>query len=69
MHTKKEKKGIMNNFLELEPGTIQPLAEDSERMILIPLKDYNRYIENEQTLEIMRKILQESDRIGHKERR
>lgn len=52
-----------------ESGNIQLLAEDTEQMILIPLKDYNRYIESEQTLEIMRKILQESDRIGHKERR
>lgn len=52
---------MKNRFFELEPGAIQLLPEDSERMILIPLKEYDKYKENERTLEIMRKILQESE--------
>lgn len=37
------------------------IAEEKEEMILIPKRDYIRYIENEKTLDNIRKIVTDSD--------
>lgn len=37
------------------------IAEETEEMVLIPKSDYIRYIESEKTLEIIRKIVTDSD--------
>lgn len=37
------------------------IAEEMEEMVLIPKSDYIRYIESEKTLEIIRKIVTDSD--------
>lgn len=37
------------------------ITEEKEEMVLIPKSDYIRYIENEKTLEIIRKIVTDSD--------
>lgn len=42
---------VINNFT----------AEEMEEMVLIPKSDYIRYIESEKTLEIIRKIVTDSD--------
>jgi hypothetical protein len=44
------------------------IAEETEEMVLIPKKDYIRYIESEKTLENIRKIVTDSD-TGRKEYR
>lgn len=37
------------------------ITEEKEEMVLIPKSDYIRYIENEKTLDIIRKIVTDSD--------
>ena len=37
------------------------ITEEKEEMILIPKRDYIRYIENEKTLDNIRKIVTDSD--------